>query len=115
MALRMRCRRSPVGRPEHPQSLSRGRRYGLQEARPHPAASPFGHADREETPSAGPFLRLRLGQCLFELRELEEAANWLGGAFLLEGTKIFAESDPKYLAFVKPKLSPPRSGWPEGW
>jgi hypothetical protein len=52
---------------------------------------------------------------LFELRELEEAANWLGGAFLLEGTKIFAENDPKYLAFVKPKLSPPRSGWPEGW
>ena len=65
--------------------------------------------------TANPFLRLRLGQCLFELGELDEAANWLAGAFLEEGTKIFAEDDPKYLAFIKSKLLPPPGGWPEGW
>jgi tetratricopeptide (TPR) repeat protein len=52
-------------------------------------------------PVGNPFLRLRLGQCMFELGETKEAANWLAGAFLSEGTKLFAEDDPKYLAFIK--------------
>jgi len=68
-----------------------------------------------EGATANPFLRLRLGQCLFELGELEEATNWLAGAFLSEGKKIFAEDDPKYVAFIKSKLSSPPGGWPEGW
>jgi hypothetical protein len=62
-----------------------------------------------------PFIRLRLGQCLFELGDEQEAANWLAGAYLLEGCKLFAEDDPKYLAFIKSKLQPPPDGWPEGW
>jgi tetratricopeptide (TPR) repeat protein len=66
-------------------------------------------------PLANPFLRLRLGQCMFELGEMREAANWLAGAYLLEGTKLFAEDDPKYLAFIKSQLEPPPGGWPEGW
>lgn len=65
--------------------------------------------------TGNPYLRLRLGQCLFELGEMREAANWLSGAYLLEGKKIFAEDDPKYLEFVKDKLQPPPGGWPEGW
>lgn len=65
--------------------------------------------------TANPFLRLRLGQCLFELGEFDQAAKWLTGAFLLEGTKIFAEADPKYLEFIKTRLSPPPGGWPDGW
>jgi hypothetical protein len=65
--------------------------------------------------TANPFLRLRLGQCLFELGELDEAANCLAGAFLQEGTKVFAADDPKYLVFIKSKLSPPPEGWPDGW
>jgi hypothetical protein len=65
--------------------------------------------------AANPFLRLRLGQCFFELGEQDESANWLAGAFLQEGTKAFAEDDPKYLAFIKSKLSPPPDGWPDGW
>lgn len=62
-----------------------------------------------------PYLRLRLGQCLFEMGERQEAANWLTGAFLLEGKKIFADDDPKYLEFIKAKLQPPPGGWPKGW
>lgn len=62
-----------------------------------------------------PFVRLRLGQCLFELGETRKAANWLAGAFLTEGVKLFAEDDPKYLEFMKSQLEPPPGGWPEGW
>jgi tetratricopeptide (TPR) repeat protein len=65
--------------------------------------------------TGNPFLRLRLGQCLFELGELPEAANWLAGAYLLEGTALFSDEDPKYLDFVKPQLRPPPEGWPQGW
>jgi hypothetical protein len=62
-----------------------------------------------------PFLRLRLGQCLFELGDRQEAANWLAGAYLLEGKKLFADDDPRYLEFIKSQLEPPPGGWPEGW
>lgn len=60
-----------------------------------------------------PFLHLRLGQCQFELGNLERAVDELARAYLLEGTKIFDNDDPKYLAFVKSKLDPPPGGWPD--
>lgn len=66
-------------------------------------------------PVCNPFLRLRLGQCMFELGERKEAANWLAGAYLSEGTALFARDDPKYLEFIKSQLEPPPGGWPEGW
>jgi hypothetical protein len=62
-----------------------------------------------------PFLHLRLGQCQFELGNLDRARDELARAFLLEGRRIFEQDDPKYLAFVKSQLDPPPSGWPEGW
>lgn len=62
-----------------------------------------------------PYLRMRLGQCLYEREEMKEASNWLAGAYLLEGVKLFAHDDPKYLAFIKSQLEPPPGGWPEGW
>jgi len=64
--------------------------------------------------AGNPFIRLRLGQCLFELGEQREAANWLAGAYVMEGNKLFEDDDPKYLAFVKPQLKPPPGGWPKG-
>lgn len=76
---------------------------------------PLMTAIRCDGATANPFLRLRLGQCLFEMGETSEAANWLVGAYLLEGTKIFANDDPKYLVFIKSTLLPPPGGWPEGW
>ncbi len=66
-------------------------------------------------PLGNPYLRLRLGQCMYELGETKEAANWLAGAYLSEGTKLFAHDDPKYLAFIKSQLEPPPGGWPVGW
>jgi hypothetical protein len=62
-----------------------------------------------------PFLRLRLGQCMYELGEEREAANWLAGAFITEGMALFGGEDPKYAVFVKSQLQAPPGGWPEGW
>jgi hypothetical protein len=62
-----------------------------------------------------PFLRLRLGQALYELGDEREAANWLVPAYLSAGRGLFADDDPKYLEFFHSKLQPPPGGWPEGW
>jgi hypothetical protein len=66
-------------------------------------------------PLANPFLRLRLGQCMYETGDLKEAGNRLAPAYLLEGKALFEEDDPKYLEFVKSHLDEPPGGWPEGW
>ena len=62
-----------------------------------------------ECPDAigNPFLHLRLGQCQFELGNLDRAADGLGGAFMSEGGEIFADEDPKYFEFLKTRLKPP--------
>ncbi len=73
------------------------------------------HAFRCGADQANPFLRLRLGQALFELGEQAEAENWFVPAFLAEGPSLFADDDPKYLASFRDKLLPPPGEWPEGW
>jgi tetratricopeptide (TPR) repeat protein len=70
---------------------------------------------RGDGANGNPFLRLRLGQCMYEMGAMKEAANWLTGAYLMEGRAIFAEDSPKYLEFIKSQLEPPPGGWPEGW
>jgi len=47
-----------------------------------------------------PFLHLRLGQCQYELGDLDRAADELMRAYMGEGPGLFAEEDPKYLAFL---------------
>jgi hypothetical protein len=73
------------------------------------------HAFRCGADVANPFLRLRLGQALYELNDEHEAANWLVPAYLSAGRALFADDDPKYLDFFRRKLQPPAGGWPEGW
>jgi hypothetical protein len=73
------------------------------------------HAFRCGADPANPFLRLRLGQALFELGEVSAAEQWFVPAFLAEGPSLFADDDPKYLASFPSKLQPPPGGWPEGW
>jgi TolA-binding protein len=53
-----------------------------------------------------PFIRMRLGECMYELGELEEARNWLAGAYLLEGEVLFEHDHPKYLEFARRDLNP---------
>src|SRR5262249_30913606 len=45
-----------------------------------------------------PFLHLRLGQCPFELGDLERAGDELTRAYMGAGKEIFQEEDPKYFA-----------------
>jgi hypothetical protein len=73
------------------------------------------HAFRCGADVANPFLRLRLGQSLYELGEEHEAANWLVPVYLQEGREPFARDDPKYLDFFRERLLPPPGGWPKGW
>jgi hypothetical protein len=73
------------------------------------------HAFRAGADVANPFLRLRLGQSLYELGNTQEAANWLVPVYLHEGRQPFEGEDPKYLEFFRDRLQPPSGGWPEGW
>jgi hypothetical protein len=57
-----------------------------------------------------PFLHLRLGQCQFELGDLDRAADELARAYMAAGRDIFREAD-KYFAFLKTRLEPPKGGW----
>lgn len=50
-----------------------------------------------------PFLHLRLGQCQFELGNVERAADELTRAHIGGGPEIFAKAD-KYLAFLKTRI-----------
>lgn len=52
---------------------------------------------------SNPFVLLGLGTCLFDLDRKKEAVDPLLRAYMLEGDYIFAESDPKYLQYLKEK------------
>lgn len=73
------------------------------------------HAFRCGADLCNPFLRLRLGQSLYELGDEREAANWLVPAYISEGRALFEEDDPKYLEFFRSQVALPPGGWPEGW
>ena len=73
------------------------------------------HAFRCGADLDNPFLRLRLGQALYEQGNEEEAANWLVPVYLTEGREPFEDEDPKYLEFFQSRLEPPPGGWPDGW
>lgn len=50
-----------------------------------------------------PFINLRLGQCLFELGQLEKAEDFLMRAYMLDGLEIFQGDGEKYLAHMRTK------------
>lgn len=57
-----------------------------------------------------PFLHLRLGQCQFQLGNLDLAAEQLALAYMGAGKEIFA-GEEEYFAFLKTRLDPPIGGW----
>jgi hypothetical protein len=63
------------------------------------------------TPGAiqNPFIRLRRGQIAFESGQLANAEQEMAAAYILEGRNIFEGEDPKYWAFLEPKLFPPEA------
>jgi tetratricopeptide (TPR) repeat protein len=52
-----------------------------------------------------PFLHLRLGQCQYEIGNMERAADEFTRAYALEGAAIFQDDDPKYFEFLKTKIN----------
>lgn len=48
-----------------------------------------------------PFLHLRLGQVLFDVGEMDAAANELIRAYMGGGEELFETEAPKYLAFLR--------------
>jgi tetratricopeptide (TPR) repeat protein len=51
-----------------------------------------------------PFIHLRLGQCQFELGNVDRAADELTRAYMGAGLDIFSEDDAKYLDFLETKI-----------
>jgi tetratricopeptide (TPR) repeat protein len=51
-----------------------------------------------------PFIHMRLGQCQFELGNMERAKDELVRAYMGAGEAIFEKDEPRYLAFVKEAL-----------
>lgn len=51
-----------------------------------------------------PFLWLRRGEVYFELGDMQQAQDSLASALMLGGREIFEREDPKYAAFILPKL-----------
>jgi tetratricopeptide (TPR) repeat protein len=60
----------------------------------------LGYPDGE----ANPFLYLRLGQCLLETGQIDDAADALEEAYRRGGESLFEDEEPKYLSFVKTQL-----------
>ena len=58
------------------------------------------------------FIHLRIGQCEFELGDLDFAAEHLIQAYEREGDDIFQDEDPKYVEFV---LKRTKSLLPDQW
>jgi tetratricopeptide (TPR) repeat protein len=54
-----------------------------------------------------PFLHLRLGESLFELGKRDRAMDELARAYMVAGSDIFKNEDPKYFAALKHVLKPP--------
>ncbi|MGE0434568.1 MAG: tetratricopeptide repeat protein [Planctomycetota bacterium] len=50
------------------------------------------------------FVHLRLGQCHYELGQLEAAGEELCRAYMADGTTVFDGEDPKYFAFLKTRI-----------
>ena len=57
-----------------------------------------------------PFLHLRLGQCQYQLGNLDRAADELTRAYMGAGAEIFTGAE-EYFDFLKTRLDPPPEGW----
>ena len=62
----------------------------------------FSEAQKYPGGVENPFIWLRLGQCLYDMRGRKEAIlDALMSAYLLDGFEIFSDEDSKYLEFLK--------------
>lgn len=67
----------------------------------------FEDAVRCPTGLGNAFIHLRLGQCYFDLGELDRAADELARAYMAAGREIFENEDPKYTQLLESRIVPP--------
>lgn len=70
----------------------------------------FSYATRCPGGFGNSFIHLRLGQCQFELGNLDAAAGELCRAYMGAGSEIFSHDNPGYFEFLKTRIRPPASG-----
>lgn len=68
------------------------------------ALSHFKHAMQCPDALGNPFIHLRLGQCRFELGELDQAADELARAYMGGGPELFEDEPPRYLDFLRTRM-----------
>ncbi|MED4402573.1 hypothetical protein ABET41_09750 [Metabacillus fastidiosus] len=51
-----------------------------------------------------PFIMLRLGESLYELRDIDKSKEYLLRAYILEGYSIFDSEDDKYFDVIKDEI-----------
>lgn len=61
----------------------------------------LNHALRCFGAEGNPFLHLRLGQCAYQLKQLDAAEKELARAFAVAGQEIFEDEDEVYSEFLK--------------
>ena len=71
------------------------------------AIQPFEDAVRCPGGLGNPFIHLRLGECYWELGQLDRAADELTRAYMAKGIEVFETEDPKYLQVLKTRIKPP--------
>lgn len=50
---------------------------------------------------SNPFIHLRLGECLYEIKQYDKAKEYLLQAYMLEGADIFSEQNSKYFELIQ--------------
>ena len=68
-----------------------------------PALNYFYNAFSGPNAIDNPFINMRIGQCLFELNNLEKSEDYFLKAFMLDGEKVFRADGKKYLNYMKKK------------
>jgi tetratricopeptide (TPR) repeat protein len=53
---------------------------------------------------ANPFILMRLGQCLFEINQVNRAEDFLMRAYMMEGEELFENDHSKYLDHMRKKF-----------
>jgi tetratricopeptide (TPR) repeat protein len=69
------------------------------------AANSFFEALNGPDAQAVGFVQLRLGECLYEMKQEEQSLEHLLNAYMLEGETIFAAEDSRYFDFLKSRVA----------
>lgn len=69
-----------------------------------PSLDSFMQAQKCPDGLGNPFICVRIGECFFELGNIERAKQYLMQAYMLEGEEIFLDAEPKYLALILPLI-----------